>query len=82
MSSLAVPAAVITVVGLSEADSVITHSKFIMKPVIGGFILGLFLYAIGELSPYLGTMFAVLVVVSALLTHGQSVFNKIGGKLK
>lgn len=81
MSSYAVPAAVLVVVGFSEASLVLNGKPPTIKPVIGGFLLGIGLYAITALDDRLGSLFAGLVVLSALIAHGESVFTAVtGGK--
>lgn len=77
-SSYSVPLACIAVAGLAEVDSVSSGGGFVMRPVIGSFILGVFLYAVGEASPKLSAAFAVLVVVNAVIEHGR-VFDKLAG---
>lgn len=76
-SAFAVPAAVAVTVGFTEADQLFSGKGFTMKPVIGGFLLGLFLYGISELDSGLGAIFATLVVVNAIIRHGGTVFGKL-----
>lgn len=79
-SSMAIPAAVVVTVGLSEADRVIHKQSFSMKPVIGGFILGVFLFAISELDSQLGSIFAALIVLNAVIEHNAVLGKLTGGK--
>jgi len=81
MSSLAIPAAVVVTVGLAETDKVIHKQGMTIRPVIGGFILGLFLYAISSVDAQLGSLFALLVVLNSAIEHA-SVFGKIAGTSK
>lgn len=46
-----------------------------MSPVLGGFALGLFLFAAGIASERLATMFCLLIVVASLLVNGQALFS-------
>jgi len=80
--SLAIPATVATVVGLTEADYVLHGKPPTMKPVIGGFVLGLALFGLSTLDSRLAVLFGVLFVVTALVEHGVSVFNALGGNTK
>lgn len=48
-----------------------------MSPVIGGFILGVFLFAFGMVNEHLATLFCVLLIVSALLINGLSLFTAL-----
>jgi len=75
-TSMAIPAAVVVSVGLSEADRVIHKEPFSIKPVIGGFVLGIFLFAISELDAHLGSIFAALIVLNSAIQH-----NTVLGKL-
>jgi hypothetical protein len=47
----------------------------VMSPVIGGFVLGVFLFALGMVNEYLANLFCILLIVSALLINGISVFS-------
>jgi hypothetical protein len=53
-----------------------------MKPLLGGFIVGIGLYALLGLDERLGRLFAVLVIVSVILEHGPVLFPLIGGLTK
>lgn len=76
-SAFAVPAAVMVTVGFTEADSLASGKGLRMRPVIGGFILGIFLYAIMEIDSGLGSIFAILVSLNAVIEHGNTVFGKL-----
>lgn len=77
------PLAVTTVliaVGGAEAARLVTKDPnrphgFGMKPVIGGFILGLFLFAAGMVSEYLASLLCYLIIISSLLLNGLAVFS-------
>lgn len=43
-----------------------------MSPVIGGFTLGVFLFAAGMASEYLAGLLCLLIAVGSLLRNGQS----------
>lgn len=45
-----------------------------IHPVIGGFTLGLFLFAAGMASEHLATLLCLLIVVSSLLINGPALF--------
>lgn len=75
-SALAVPAAVAVTIGFTETDQLMHGHGFTMRPIIGGFILGLFLFGINELDAGLGSLFAVLIVVNAIIQHG-SILGKL-----
>lgn len=47
----------------------------VMGPVLGGFTLGLFLFAAGIASEYLATLLCLLIIISALLLNGMQVFS-------
>jgi len=76
-SSFAIPAAVVTTVGFAEADQLFHKKGFTMKPIIGGFILGVFLFAIAEVDNSLGVLFAALVALNAVIQHGSTVFGRL-----
>jgi len=72
-----IPATAVVVVGLSEADRVISKGTPTMKPVIGGFVLGLFLYGIDAVNDDLARLFCILIIVAAILEHGVTVFGRV-----
>lgn len=80
--SLLVPATVLTVVGINEADRVANHQPPVMKPIIAGFILGIGLYSIEGMDEQLGKLFCILLIVGSLLVKGATLFATIGGILK
>jgi len=81
VSDALVPATVLTVVGINELDRIHTKQAPVMKPVIAGFVLGLFLYGMQALDPHLASLFAGLLVVGTLLLKGQSVFALAKGAI-
>ena len=44
----------------------------VMQPVIGGFTLGVFLFAAGMASEYLAGLLCLLIAVGSLLRNGQN----------
>lgn len=48
--------------------------KPVMHPVIGGFALGLFLFAAGMINERIATLLCLLVVVSSLVINGAPLF--------
>lgn len=79
-SAYVVPTTILFTAGLAEADLILHKKPPVMKPIIGGFILGIGLYGLFELDTRLGSLFCVLLVVNAFLQHGVSVFEVINGK--
>lgn len=71
-------AGVLTTVGLvvatSESASLIRNHSLSMRVVIGGFILGLFLFPLDSASPELAKSVMILIVISALLVNGSELF--------
>lgn len=49
----------------------------VMTPVLGGFVLGIFLFAFGMVSEYLASLFCILIIVSALAVNGSAAFGLI-----
>lgn len=64
---------VIVVVASGEAKNFLVDKKFTIKPVIGGFILGAFLFALEAWNDELATRIDVLVIIGALLLNGGSI---------
>lgn len=54
------------------------QSKLTMRPIIGGWILGLILFLIATFDEDIAKMFAVLVLVTAVLMNGTKVFTAVG----
>lgn len=74
MNSLAL-VTVIIAVGSTEAKSVLAGKPMTMKPVIGGFILGLFLFTFAGVNQKLFTSFCYLVIAASLLVNGNEFFK-------
>ena len=64
---------VIIVVSTGEAKDFFVNKKFTIKPVIGGFILGVFLFALEAWNDELATRIDTLIIIGALLVNGQSI---------
>lgn len=79
---------VVIAVGSAEAKRVVDskwntdnpHAKPreltpVMTPVLGGFVLGIFLFAFGMVNEYLANLFCILIIVGSLLINGMSIFE-------
>lgn len=65
--------AVLLVVASTEAKHLLSGKKKLeMRPVIGGFLLGIFLFIIGAVHEGTGRAFALIAVISALITVGTN----------
>jgi hypothetical protein len=73
-TALAVTTAVIAA-GSAEAKLLAEKKPMEMKPVIGGFILGLFLFAFGMVNENVATKVCYLVIVTAILMNGVKLFQ-------
>lgn len=62
-------------VGSNEAKKLVSGKGLDIQPVIGGFVLGIFLFAMYELNEKIATRFCILIIVTALLINGVDVFN-------
>lgn len=47
----------------------------VMGPVLGGFTLGLFLFAAGIASEHLATLLCLLIILTSLLVNGATIFS-------
>lgn len=68
---------VMVAVGSTEAKNLITQQKLTIQPIIGGFLLGIFLFIFGMINAELGSKFAYLAIVAALLTNGVPAFQAL-----
>lgn len=85
MSTGLITTTVLAVVACTEAKIVSNHydaqNHFVaaaplnMKPVIGGFALGLLLFAFDAVSPTVTKYLAILILVAALSINGQYLLN-------
>ncbi len=73
-SSALVTAAV--VVASSEAKRIKNKQAPTIKPVLGGFMLGFFLLALGSANDHIANLFAILIVITAILTNGLPIISK------
>ena len=64
-------------VGIGEAKYLQTDKKVSMRPVIGGFVGGLILFAFDEAAPEVTKWLAVLIVVSALALNGTYLLDLV-----
>ena len=70
MSAVGVIGTVAVVVATTEAAQISNGRGVSVTPIIGGFVLGGFLFAIGAANEKLGSQFAALILVTALLING------------
>jgi len=77
MSAPLVIGAVAIAVGSNEAKKLSTGKGVTVEPVIGGFILGLFLFAITAFNEGLGNKFCYLVIAAAALTNGAATLQTL-----
>lgn len=70
---------VLVVVGGTEASAVFKGKPLALKPVVSGFLLGLFLFTIGLLSESLATKVCYLIVAASLLVNGLPLLQAASG---
>lgn len=75
MSSAGVITTVGIVVATSESASLMKRGSLSMRVVIGGFILGLFLFPLDSSSPEFAKSVMILIVISSFLVNGQDLFK-------
>jgi hypothetical protein len=61
--------------GSSEAAKLADKKPMTMRPVVGAFVLGIFLFAFGMMQEDLARKFCYLVIATALLTNGVKLFT-------
>jgi hypothetical protein len=72
-TTLAVTTAVVT--GISAEAKYLAEKKPLeMKPVIGAFILGTFLFAFGMVNENVATKLCYLIMITAILMNGLKLF--------
>lgn len=79
MSSGGVLATVGVIVVSTESKNLIEKKSLTMRPLIAGFLLGLFLFPLDASNPEVSKKFQVLLVLGALLVNGSDliqIFNK------
>ena len=64
------------VVGTTEAKQIKSGHAPTFRPVLGGFMVGLFLIALGAANDHIANLFGVLIVVSAILLNGIPILTK------
>jgi len=64
------------VVGTTEAKTIKSGHAPSFKPVLGGFMLGLFLIAISAANDHIANLFGILIILSAILTNGIPILKK------
>lgn len=67
--------AVATAVVSTEVAEVIRGGKPTAKPILGGFLLGVFLLGMAAINSSIGDAFAILVIIASLLTNGLTAIN-------
>ena len=75
MSAAGVITTVGVVVASTESKKLIEKKSLTMRPVIAGFILGIFLFAIDSANPDISKRFQVLLIVGALLVNGSDLIQ-------
>jgi hypothetical protein len=73
-STLAVTTAIVAVAS-TEAKNLADKKSLAMKPVVGGFILGIFLFAFGMVNESVATKLCILVIITAVLMNGVKLFS-------
>ena len=73
-TTLAVTTSVVAVAS-TEAKHLADKKPLAMKPVIGGFIRGLFLFAFGMVNENVATKVCYLVIITAILMNGVKLFS-------
>lgn len=71
------------VVGTTYAGEAVQHKPMTFRPLISGWVLGLFLVLVSEVSPRSSDAFMALVVITAILINGPKFFpavNKLVGQ--
>jgi uncharacterized membrane protein YdcZ (DUF606 family) len=76
MNGIALTTVLVTV-GSAEANRMVQGKPLNSSPVIGGFILGIFLFTFLMLNPSLATKFCYLIIVSALLINGGGLIQAL-----
>jgi len=79
-TATAVTAVVVVVAGaevsrLAALKAGTAPKATVMGPVLGGFTLGLFLFAAGIANEYLASLFCLLLIIGSLLVNGGNLFT-------
>ena len=75
MSTTGVMATIGVIVASTESKKLIEKKSLTMRPVIAGFLLGIFLFPLDSARPDLSKQFQVLLVVGALLVNGSDLIQ-------
>ena len=70
---------VLVVVGGTEAKAILNGKSLPLKPVVSGFLLGLFLFTFGLLNENLATKICYLIVAASLLVNGLPLLAAASG---
>jgi len=65
------------VVASTESANIIKKRSLSMRPIIGGFLLGLFLFPLDSFQPKISKAVQILLVTGALVANGSSMFAVI-----
>lgn len=68
---------VVVMVGSTEASRMVKKQPPAMHPVVAGFAVGLFLFALGMASESLAAKFCVLIIVASLILNGMPLFQAL-----
>jgi len=64
----------------AESKSITTEKKLVMRPIVGAFGLGIFLFIFGMANQSIGQKFCYLVMITAVLTNGNSLISMLTPK--
>jgi len=64
------------VVGSTEAKQIKSGHAPSFRPVLGSFMLGLFLIALGAANDHIANLFGILIVITAILENGIPILTK------
>lgn len=73
---------VLVVVGGAEASRITQGKPLVFKPVVSGFLLGLFLFVFGIASEQVATKICYLIIVASLLANGIPLVNAVSKQIK
>lgn len=66
---------VLVAVGSTEAKRIVNKQSPSFKAVLGGFILGVFLFTFNGINETFTRYFCILLIVGSLLINGTQLFN-------
>lgn len=74
---------VLIVVASAQAQLLTQGKKMEMRPVIGGFLLGIFLFGLSAVHERAGRMFGILIAVTSIFVfNGPALFKVLTPKDK